>query len=489
VVTDSDRKTCEAVLLALSVDPEQCLLPDNQRIVRLCSRVLKELKKRQKTEAKIRDEKVLCSTGLREHRVDAIKQSDRRISSGLISNLENGLASEQFNGSPATLSALRSCYICKERYEEVHHFYDRLCIKCGAFNFEKRAHSAKLNNMVAVVTGGRIKIGFQAALKLLRAGATVVATTRFPQDALIRYGEEEDFLSWSHHLFVYGLDLRSLSAVDEFVEWLNSRFARLHILINNAALTIERPPAFYADLVASEKLLIRGAEHEEDTESKIVLQPELVQVVPNRLVNLNELPLGACDPGGVVGSQFFPVGSFDEHKQQIDLRQSNSWMQDFNQVTPIHLLHTHLVNAFAPFYLLQQLVPLLSTAAIPPLYSENDRPSFVVNVSAVEGMFATHTKTDAHVHTNMAKASMNMITRTLADSLISDGIYLNSVDTGWVTNEFPHQRVAEMKEQGFYPPLDEIDGAARVCDPIFSARNNNVRIYGKLLKDFMESQW
>jgi len=69
----------------------------------------------------------------------------------------------------------------------VHHFYDCLCFICGDFNFLKRNQKADLTGLIALVTGARIKIGFEIAIKLLRDGATVIATTRFWKDAFLRY--------------------------------------------------------------------------------------------------------------------------------------------------------------------------------------------------------------------------------------------------------------------------------------------------------------
>src|ERR1035437_5950582 len=68
----------------------------------------------------------------------------------------------------------QNCYICKQDYTTIHHFYDQLCPACGELNFRKRTESADLRGRVALLTGGRVKIGYQAGIKLLRAGAQLI---------------------------------------------------------------------------------------------------------------------------------------------------------------------------------------------------------------------------------------------------------------------------------------------------------------------------
>src|SRR5262249_53439707 len=109
-------------------------------------------------------------------------------------------------------------------------------------------------------------------------------------------------------------------------------------------------------------------------------------------------------------------------------RPTNSWALDLGGVSPLELLEVHAVNCLAPFLLLRRLEPLL--------FAGPDRPRHVVNVSAMEGQLSAE-KTGRHPHTNMAKAALNMITRTCAKPCAERGVYINSVDTGWVTNEAP----------------------------------------------------
>src|SRR5690606_13736471 len=140
---------------------------------------------------------------------------------------------------------LLHCYVCKQKYTQVHHFYDQLCPTCAELNFHKRTETADLRGRVALLTGGRVKIGYQAGLKLLRAGCSLIVTTRFPRDSAQRYAQEPDFADWGHRLEVFGLDLRHTPSVEAFCAELLATRDRLDFIINNACQTVRRPPAFY----------------------------------------------------------------------------------------------------------------------------------------------------------------------------------------------------------------------------------------------------
>ena len=145
------------------------------------------------------------------------------------------------------------CYICKSHYTELHFFYHLLCPDCAAFNYGKRSQCADLTGRVALVTGGRLKIGYQTVLRLLRDGAQVLVTTRFPRDAALRFHAEPDFDCWQDRLRIYGLDLRNLPAVEAFISHLLETVPWLDIIINNAAQTIKRSPDFYQAVLEQER--------------------------------------------------------------------------------------------------------------------------------------------------------------------------------------------------------------------------------------------
>ncbi|MDP2390351.1 MAG: SDR family NAD(P)-dependent oxidoreductase, partial [Acidobacteriota bacterium] len=139
----------------------------------------------------------------------------------------------------------RVCYVCKEPYSQLHHFYDQLCPACAETNFAARTELADLRGRVALLTGGRVKIGYQAGLKLLRCGAHLIVTTRFPRNAAERYAQEPDFADWGDRLEIYGLDLRHIPSVEAFCRDMNATRERLDFIINNACQTVRRPPEFY----------------------------------------------------------------------------------------------------------------------------------------------------------------------------------------------------------------------------------------------------
>ncbi|MGH8032375.1 MAG: SDR family NAD(P)-dependent oxidoreductase [Luteimonas sp.] len=402
---------------------------------------------------------------------------------------------------------LQHCYVCKQKYSRIHHFYDQLCPTCAEFNIAKRSELADLRGRVALLTGGRVKIGYQAGLKLLRCGARLIVTTRFPRDCAARYAQEADFGDWSERLEIFGLDLRHTPSVEAFCTQLPTSHERLDFIINNACQTVRRPPGFYAHMMAGETAALRSApEHlrkllgsyEGLRAHAVLADADAPRVHAGltaaqrdaatgliRAAELSQLPLLADELLGQ--AHLFPDGRLDQDLQQVDLRGRNSWRLLMDEVPSVELLEVQLVNAIAPFLINARLKPLLlrGVDGVPP-----PRDKHIVNVSAVEGQFYRNFKTTRHPHTNMAKAALNMMTRTAAADYHGDGIHMNSVDTGWVTDEDPIEIAArKVIEERFHPPLDIVDGAARIVDPIIHGINSGEHVWGQFLKDYRPTDW
>jgi NAD(P)-dependent dehydrogenase (short-subunit alcohol dehydrogenase family) len=448
--------------------------------------------------------------GFRRARRELVKEHDRGIIEGAglrvqrrskvyaplwLERPKPGAAQE----SRAEFRQERNCYVCKQSFAAMHRYYDSLCEACGEFNYAKREQTATLSGHYALVTGARVKIGFQASLKLLRAGAHVIVTTRFPVDAAERYAKEADFGGFRGRLEIHGLDLRHTPSVELFAQFLSERLPRLDYILNNACQTVRRPAGFFQHLLAREAESWdrlpedwRGplASHEElrrriedssvDNATALIAAGHRVQ--GEGLVHSAALSQRRyLDEDYHGGETLFPANRYDEDLQQVDLREVNSWRLRMHEVETPELLEVHLVNAIAPYVLNARLKPLMLRAP--------GRHKHVVNVSAVEGQFYRSTKTDKHPHTNMAKAALNMMTRTSAPDFVKDGIHMNAVDTGWVTDEDPAAHAARKANLGFAPPLDIIDGAARIVDPIFCGQLTGVHVWGQFLKDYKPAPW
>jgi NAD(P)-dependent dehydrogenase (short-subunit alcohol dehydrogenase family) len=387
------------------------------------------------------------------------------------------------------LERARSCYVCKGRYTEVDAFYHQLCRTCAAENRARRDARTDLTGRRALLTGGRAKIGMYIALRLLRDGAHTTITTRFPADAARRFAAMPDSPEWLHRLRIVGTDLRDPAQVVALADAVSAA-GPLDILINNAAQTVRRSPAAYAELLAAEELplppgpaperLVLGAFGSGARSGLPAALPAPNSGAHDRLepaaVTALALTAGSASPARVEAGTAIDAGGLVP-----DLDPVNSWVQRVDEVDPVELLEVQLCNETAPFILVSRLRAAM--AASPA------RRKYVVNVSAMEGKFGRGYKGAGHPHTNMAKAALNMLTRTSAAELFeADGILMTSVDTGWITDERPHPDKMRLADEGFHAPLDLVDGAARVYDPIVRGEAGE-DLYGCFLKDYAPTGW
>ncbi|KZE89406.1 SDR family NAD(P)-dependent oxidoreductase [Microbacterium sp. TNHR37B] len=436
---------------------------------------------------------------------DAVAEADRAVVAATATGAPDRIDDET-RGIPiststttptaGTLRKARACYICKQPYTVVDAFYHQLCPDCAAFSHQKRDARTDLTGKRALLTGGRAKIGMYIALRLLRDGAHTTITTRFPRDAVRRFSRLPDSVDWLHRLKVVGIDLRDPAQVIGLADDVAAA-GPLDILINNATQTVRRSPGAYQPLVDAElaplpqgplpELVTFGHtndRHPQALERSVSAHPILAaaatqadaltaqaEVITNEAMaagssSLDRLAAGtAIDAGGLLP----------------DLDHINSWTQRVEEVDPLEMLEVQLANTTAPFLLISKLRP--SLAASPA------RRTYIVNVSAMEGVFNRGYKGPGHPHTNMAKAAVNMLTRTSAREMFeSDGILMTSVDTGWITDERPHPTKVRLAEEGFHAPLDLVDGAARVYDPIVRGEAGE-DLFGVFLKDYRPGAW
>ncbi|WP_327151619.1 SDR family NAD(P)-dependent oxidoreductase [Nocardia sp. NBC_01329] len=471
-IDPTDLATCLRVLdQAGQLDPGH---PDSTTVQRAVGRMFKELKRQRRISAR-----------------QAVLDADRAVVAATATGSPNRIddetagipiSSTSAGGSAGTLLRPRGCYICKEKYTRVDAFYHQLCPDCAATSHQRRDARTDLSGRRALLTGGRAKIGMYIALRLLRDGAHTTITTRFPNDAIRRFAAQPDSADWLHRLRIVGIDLRDPAQVVALADDVAAQ-GPLDILINNAAQTVRRSPGAYSALAGAEDgPLPAGQLPEKVTFGQTTrahptaLTASLTPTLSGAEVAELALVAGSATPERIARGVAIDAGGLVP-----DLAHTNSWVHTVGEVDPTELLEVQLCNSVAPFILVSRLRPTLAAAAA--------RRKYVVNVSAMEGQFSRGYKGPGHPHTNMAKAALNMLTRTSANEMYgSDNILMTAVDTGWITDERPHYTKVRLADEGFHAPLDLVDGAARVYDPIVRGEAGE-DLYGCFLKDYRPSPW
>ncbi|MCW2796339.1 SDR family NAD(P)-dependent oxidoreductase [Nocardioides sp.] len=469
--------------------------PDIRTIKHAASHMYKALKQERRTrkrEAELAADRAVTeatATG------SPMRIDDETLGIPLVSTAPGAFAGELINP--------RGCYICKNDYTLVDAFYHWLCPTCAARSHTKRDQGTDLTGRRALLTGGRAKIGMYIALRLLRDGAHTTITTRFPHDAVRRFVALDDSGDWIHRLKIVGIDLRDPTQVVGLADEVAAA-GPLDILINNAAQTVRRSPGAYSQLVELESApLPAGIELPELvtfdriseahpaaiagtlTEHAVAHhegEPVEHALAARTAASMTALALSA---GSASLEAHLAGTAVDAGGLLPDLQTTNSWTQTVDEVDPLELLEVQLCNSVAPFVLISRLRPAMRAA----VEVGGARRAHVVNVSAMEGQFSRTYKGPGHPHTNMAKAALNMLTRTSAGEMFeADRILMNAVDTGWITDERPHQEKLRIAAEGWHAPLDLVDGAARVYDPIVRGEAGE-DLHGHFLKDYEPSPW
>ncbi|MDQ3406459.1 MAG: SDR family NAD(P)-dependent oxidoreductase [Actinomycetota bacterium] len=465
----------EALAVLAEVDELPVEHPDAVAVRRATARLYKTVRQRRKSEKR-----------------KAVTDADRAITHATatgspqrIDDETKGipLVSNTPGATAGTLLRARSCYTCKQRYHVVDAFYHQLCPDCATLNRDRRDARTDLTGRRALLTGGRAKIGMYIALRLLRDGAHTTITTRFPHDAVRRFAAMPDSVDWLHRLVVVGIDLRDPAQVVELADTVAAR-GPLDILINNAAQTVRRSAGSYSVLADAESAGLPSGPMPE-----VLTLGRTSDAHPAALVgaiggqhaaDLHPVTALALTAGSASAARIADNTAIDAGGLVPDLHPVNSWTQRVHEVDAMELLEVQLCNQTAPFILVSRLRSAMADAAA--------RRKYVVNVSAMEGQFSRAYKGPGHPHTNMAKAALNMMTRTAAQEMLTDGILMTAVDTGWITDERPHPTKMRLADEGFHAPLDLVDGAARVYDPIVRGEAGE-DIFGCFLKDYAPAAW
>ena len=445
--SQEEWEACIKVLTALKEDPFNN--PDNLQFKTLITSIHKKAKK--DIRKSVHDEKI---------EKDIVIKKQTTIVSNAHDNTTFYSHQTENTGTYTELNIPVRCYACSEEYKQLHSFYHRLCPKCAEVNYYYRQLETNFEHFQVVITGGRVKIGYATALKFLRSKAKVLITTRFPANAWEQFSKEPDFECWQQNLTIYGLDLRNLKAVYQFVDYCRDTFQHIDILVNNAAQTIKYTTEYYQPLIAKEQQYLL-----EFRSPKILANETPPTIEDNQLLSTTP-------------QQSIPINRFG---QPVDYRDKNSWNSKLEEIGLEELLEVNLINHISPYLMISELKALILKS--PQEYR------FIINVTSSEGQFSYGNKTVFHPHTNMTKAALNMLTRTSGADFVKEKIYMNAVDVGWVSTGAYEAKRARLFDNLQIPPLDSVDGAMRIIHPILETQNGNTELYGKLLKNYRVVDW
>lgn len=446
--SQNEWESCLKVLNALKDEPFEN--PDNKTFSGLITKIHKNAKKQNRQEN---------YTQMKTHDLEI--NSESVLLKKALAGVSDFYDDEKDETNLTKLNIPKNCYCCNQSYNYAHSFYTRLCPKCAEENYEKRFQSVDLKGRNIILTGGRVKVGFATALKLLRNGANLILTTRFPALALETLQNENDYEEWRERLWVYGLDLRNLKAIQDFITFYKANFDTLDVLINNAAQTIKYPDEYYLPIIKRENEMLVELKKNQ-------------KLIPNQTAiskEIGKLEYAQNEKTTVALTRF---------GQPVDNRDKTSWNSTLEEVSMYELVEVNLINHIAPYFLIKELKHLMINSSF--------KEKFIVNVTSSEGIFSYDNKTMFHPHTNMTKAALNMMTLTSAKEFEKDQIYMSAVDVGWISTGAKESLRKKQFEQGYIPPLDSVDGAARILHPISEGINGNY-YSGVLLKNYKINNW
>jgi NAD(P)-dependent dehydrogenase (short-subunit alcohol dehydrogenase family) len=331
-------------------------------------------------------------------------------------------------------SNIARCYICKKCYDSDIYIesYNNLCISCSQENYTNKNLKADLSSMSFLVTGGRVKLGFSSALKLLRMGASVVTTTRYPHFAMRNYQSEPDYVNWKDKLVIVQCDFTKLEEIYSMLKLLDAH--NFNGIINNACQTIRASSLYYSTVQGIEAGIESSMIENNDT------------VLETQLVSYNKISSPQVLNNTVYGTELAEFAldtKTNVFKDVQDIPHLNSWDKKIDEISPEEIVECTLINQLVPTLLINKLKPRLQS------------PKFIINVTSLEGSFHNN-KNDKHPHTNMCKASMNMLIRTLGEDSDKD-LHVYAINPGYVSGVCPQL-------SKYAIGLD--DGASRIIYPI-----------------------
>ncbi|OIW26594.1 NAD(P)-binding protein, partial [Coniochaeta ligniaria NRRL 30616] len=385
------------------------------------------------------------------------------------------------------------CYICRLAVHVPHKTCKAMCIPCGDFNTAGSELSMPgnldLSGKTALVTGARVNLGYHVALRLLRCGARVIVSSRYPRDAVSRYEAESDSSAWIDRLRIVGADFRSARDAFDLVSHVRSIISawggRLDILINNAAQTLTDSVKTEGQAVHRENIL----------KDKVSMTPLLQHQYSARVRGGVQATIEGAEDTADLNERSNPNGGGaapGSSKDMVPLEDKSSWVQSLSEIPYEDVISAHSVNTFVPLILIRELLPLMGDiTASPPSSQDNpNRPAgYVINVSSREGIFESSRsnphKAGRHVHTNMSKAALNMITETEAGPAWGRRrVVINTVNPGYMS------AAPEMEEAyDGVRPIGWEDGAGRVLWPVAigeggqGTRGGGV-VWGRFLKHY-----